>query len=78
LDDSVQAQVLNLLNDLKTAFNFTYIFISHDVSVVKYMSDQLVVMNQGKIAEIGDADVIYKSPKTNYTKTLIDSIPKGI
>jgi peptide/nickel transport system ATP-binding protein len=78
LDVSVQAQVLNLLNELKSAFNFTYIFISHDLSVVKYMSDQLMVMNKGKIEEIEDADVIYKSPKTVYTKTLIDAIPKGI
>ena len=78
LDVSVQAQVLNLLNALKATFNFTYIFISHDLSVVKYMSDQLVVMNQGEIEEIGDADVIYKAPKTRYTKTLIASIPKGI
>ncbi len=78
LDVSVQAQVLNLLNALKATFNFTYIFISHDLSVVKYMSDQLVVMNQGEIEEIGDADVIYKAPKTTYTKTLIAAIPKGI
>jgi peptide/nickel transport system ATP-binding protein len=78
LDVSVQAQVLNLLNELKSEFNFTYIFISHDLSVVKYLSDQLVVMNKGKIEEIGDADAIYKSPKTIYTKTLIDAIPKGI
>jgi peptide/nickel transport system ATP-binding protein len=78
LDVSVQAQVLNLLNALKTTFNFTYIFISHDLSVVKYMSDQLVVMNQGEIEEIGDADVIYKAPKTTFTKTLIAAIPRGI
>ena len=78
LDVSVQAQVLNLLNQLKKDFNFTYIFISHDLSVVKYMADQLVVMNQGKIEEIGDADEIYANPKKEYTKTLIDAIPKGI
>ncbi|MDA9339472.1 ABC transporter ATP-binding protein [Polaribacter sp.] len=78
LDVSVQAQVLNLLNNLKATFNFTYIFISHDLSVVKYMSDQLVVMNNGEVEEIGDADVIYKTPKTAYTKTLIAAIPKGI
>jgi len=76
LDVSVQAQVLNLLNDLKKDFGFTYIFISHDLSVVKYMSDQLVVMNQGKIEEIGDADTIYANPTSEYTKKLIDSIPK--
>ena len=78
LDVSVQAQVLNLLNDLKTSFNFTYIFISHNLAVVKYMSDKLVVMQTGKIVEIADADEIYTNPKTNYTKTLIESIPKGI
>ncbi len=78
LDVSVQAQVLNLLNQLKAEFNFTYIFISHDLSVVKYMSDQLLVMNQGKIEEIGEADSIYDNPKTSYTKTLINAIPKGL
>ena len=78
LDVSVQAQVLNLLNDLKKDFGFTYIFISHDLAVVKYMADQLVVMNKGKIEEIGDADVIYANPKKAYTQKLIDSIPKGI
>lgn len=77
LDVSVQAQVLNLLNELKQDFGFTYIFISHDLAVVKYMSDQLIVMNQGKIEEIGDADLIYKSPKKKYTQKLIDAIPKG-
>ena len=78
LDVSVQAQVLNLLNELKSTFNFSYIFISHDLSVVKYMSDQLVVMNKGKIEEIDDADTIYKTPKSEYTKNLIDAIPKGV
>ena len=78
LDVSVQAQVLNLLNQLKRDFGFTYIFISHDLAVVKYMSDQLVVMNKGKIEEAGEADEVYANPRTNYTQTLIDSIPKGI
>lgn len=78
LDVSVQAQVLNLLNELKKVFNFSYIFISHDLSVVKFMSDQLIVMNQGKIEEINDSDEIYRAPKSNYTKNLIDAIPKGI
>ena len=78
LDISVQAQVLNLLNSLKEQFGFTYIFISHDLAVVKYMADQLLVMNKGKIEELGDADTIYATPKTTYTKTLIDAIPKGI
>ena len=78
LDISVQAQVLNLLNDLKDNFEFTYIFISHDLSVVKYMSDQLVVMNKGKIEEIADADKIYNNPVQEYTKKLIHAIPKGL
>lgn len=78
LDISVQAQVLNLLNTLKETFGFTYIFISHDLAVVKYMSDQLLVMSKGKIEELDDADVIYASPKTIYTKKLIDAIPKGL
>ena len=77
LDVSVQAQVLNLLNDLKREFKFTYIFISHDLSVVKFMSDRMVVMNKGKIEEMGDADEIYLNPKSQYTKNLINSIPKG-
>jgi peptide/nickel transport system ATP-binding protein len=77
LDVSVQAQVLNLLNDLKREFKFTYIFISHDLSVVKFMSDRMVVMNKGKIEEMGDADEIYLNPKSEYTKKLISSIPKG-
>ena len=77
LDVSVQAQVLNLLNDLKREFKFTYIFISHDLSVVKFMSDRMVVMNQGKIEEMGDADQIYLNPQSDYTKNLISSIPKG-
>ncbi|MCB0399456.1 MAG: ABC transporter ATP-binding protein [Winogradskyella sp.] len=78
LDISVQAQVLNLLNDLKSHFGFTYIFISHDLAVVKYMADQLLVMNKGKIEEMGDADTIYTTPKKEYTKKLIQAIPKGI
>jgi peptide/nickel transport system ATP-binding protein len=76
LDISVQAQVLNLLNELKENFGFTYIFISHDLAVVKYMSDQVLVMNKGKIEEIDDADNIYANPKTEYTKKLIAAIPK--
>jgi peptide/nickel transport system ATP-binding protein len=77
LDVSVQAQVLNLLNELKEEFGLTYIFISHDLSVVKYMSDRMVVMQEGKIEEMGDADQIYESPKTAYTKQLIEAIPEG-
>lgn len=78
LDISVQAQVLNLLNELKDDFGFTYIFISHDLAVVKFMADQLLVMREGKIEEIGDADEIYANPRKEYTKKLIESIPKGI
>lgn len=77
LDISVQAQVLNLLNELKENFGFTYIFISHDLAVVKYMSDQVLVMNQGKIEEIADADELYANPQKEYTKKLIAAIPKG-
>lgn len=77
LDISVQAQVLNLLNELKENFGFTYIFISHDLAVVKYMSDQVLVMNKGKIEEIADADELYANPQKAYTKMLIDAIPKG-
>ncbi len=77
LDVSVQAQVLNLLNELRKDFDFTYIFISHDLSVVKFMSDRMVVMNKGKIEEMGDSDEIYSNPKTDYTRKLISAIPKG-
>jgi len=77
LDVSVQAQVLNLLNELRDEFNFTYIFISHDLSVVKFMADRMIVMNQGKIEEMGDADEIYNNPQSDYTKGLINAIPKG-
>ena len=77
LDVSVQAQVLNLLNELKEEFGLTYIFISHDLSVVKYMSDRMVVMQEGQIEEMGDADQIYNNPGTEYTQKLIDAIPEG-
>jgi peptide/nickel transport system ATP-binding protein len=75
LDVSVQAQVLNLLNDLKKAFSFTAIFISHDLSVVKYISDRIMVMRAGKIEESGPAESVYHHPKTEYTRQLIDAIP---
>jgi len=78
LDISVQAQVLNLLNALKEDYGFTYIFISHDLAVVKFMSDQLMVMNNGKIEELGEADAIYELPQKAYTKALIAAIPKGM
>ena len=78
LDVSVQAQVLNLLNDLKKEFGFTIIFISHDLSVVRYISDRIMVMNNGKIEESGNADEIYFHPQSKYSKKLIASIPRGI
>ncbi len=78
LDVSVQAQVLNLINDLKREFGFTAIFISHDLSVVRYISDRIMVMNKGKIEESGLADDIYFKPHSAYTKNLIAAIPKGI
>ncbi|GAB5556055.1 MAG: ABC transporter ATP-binding protein [Schleiferiaceae bacterium] len=76
LDVSVQAQVINLLNDLKEEFGFSYIFISHDLSVVRYMSDQIAVMQSGEIVEDGEADNVYHHPKEAYTQKLINSIPK--
>ncbi len=76
LDISVQAQVLNLLNELKENFGFTYIFISHDLAVVKYMSDQVLVMNKGKVEEMNEADALYENPKKEYTKKLIAAIPE--
>jgi peptide/nickel transport system ATP-binding protein len=75
LDVSIQAQVLNLLNELKREFNFTYLFISHDLSVVRFMSDRLIVMKSGKIVEIGDSDSIYAHPENEYTKKLLGAIP---
>lgn len=77
LDVSVQAQVLNLLIQLREEFKFTYIFISHDLSVVKFMSDRMVVMNKGKIEEMGISDDIYNNPQQAYTRSLINAIPKG-
>lgn len=78
LDVSVQAQVLNLLLELREKHNLTYIFISHDLSVVKLMSDRMMVMNAGKIVESGAADAIYENPQSEYTKKLIAAIPKGL
>ena len=75
LDVSVQAQVLNLLNRLKQDYGFTYIFISHDLSVVRYMSDRVLVMNNGKMEELAEADELYRNPQTAYTKKLIEAIP---
>ncbi len=77
LDVSIQAQVLNLLKDLQVAHNLTYIFISHDLSVVKFMSDRILVMRQGEIVEAGPAHQIYRQPKEEYTRRLIEAIPGG-
>lgn len=77
LDVSVQAQVLNLLKELQEEFKLTYIFISHDLSVVKFMSDRIMVMNRGKVEEMGPADGVYCEPQRNYTQQLIAAIPKG-
>jgi peptide/nickel transport system ATP-binding protein len=77
LDVSVQAQVLNLLQDLQDEFHLSYIFISHDLAVVKYISDQVMVMNQGRIIEIANSDDIYRNPQQPYTQKLLSSIPKG-
>jgi|SRR6185437_4653178 len=77
LDVSIQAQALNLLTELRKDFGFTYIFISHDISVVKFVSDRMLVLYNGKIEEMGDADDIYFNPQQEYTKRLIGAIPKG-
>ena len=77
LDVSVQAQVLNLLKELQAEFGLTYVFISHDLGVVKFMSDRIMVMNQGRLEEIGPADEIYQTPQQEYTKQLIQAIPAG-
>jgi peptide/nickel transport system ATP-binding protein len=76
LDVSVQAQVLNLLNDLKRTYHFTYLFISHDLSVVRFLSDRIIVMEKGCMVEEGDADEIYAHPQRPYTQKLIAAIPK--
>lgn len=76
LDVSVQAQVLNLLNEMKKEFDLTFIFISHDLSVVKFMSDRIIVMRKGQIVETADADELYLNPRSNYTRELIHAIPQ--
>jgi peptide/nickel transport system ATP-binding protein len=75
LDVSVQAQVLNLLRELQQELKLTYIFISHDLSVIKHISDRIMIMNKGQIEEIGDADAVYNHPQKEYTKRLIAAIP---
>ena len=76
LDVSVQAQVLNLLNDLKKELGLTLLFISHDLSVVRYMCDRILVMQAGNIIETGPAEEVYLHPKSRYTKSLIEAVPK--
>jgi peptide/nickel transport system ATP-binding protein len=78
LDVSVQAQVLNLLQDLQDEFQMSYIFISHDLAVVKYISDEVMVMNQGEVVEVANSDAIYANPQHPYTQKLLASIPKGL
>ena len=75
LDVSIQAQVLNLLNELKESFLLSYIFISHDLSVVKHFCDRIIVLNKGKIQETGFPEELFEEAKSNYTRKLIDSIP---
>jgi peptide/nickel transport system ATP-binding protein len=74
---SVQAQVLNLLQDLQDEFRLSYIFISHDLAVVKYISDQVMVMHQGQVVEMADADELYRNPRHPYTRSLLAAIPKA-
>jgi peptide/nickel transport system ATP-binding protein len=77
LDVSVQAQVLNLLQDLQDEFGLSYIFISHDLAVVKYISDQVLVMSEGRVVETANSDELYRNPREGYTQRLLASIPKG-
>jgi len=74
---SVQAQVLNLLQDLQDEFGLSYIFISHDLAVVKYISDQVMVMSEGEVVEVQNSDDLYRNPREAYTQRLLAAIPKG-
>ncbi len=76
LDVSVQAQVINLLNDLKEHYHYTYLFITHDLAVAHYISDRIMVMQRGRIVESGTADEVFSNPQTDYTRTLLDAIPR--
>lgn len=75
LDVSIQAQIINLLTDLKDKFDLTYLFISHDLNVVRYLCENTIIMNKGKIEEMGSIDEVFDNPKSEYTKTLLNSIP---
>lgn len=75
---SIQAQILNLLMDLQEEFNLTYVFISHDLAVVKFISDEVAVMYNGKVVEMNNAVGIYEDPQHDYTKKLLSAIPKGM
>ena len=75
LDVSVQAQILNLINDLKQNLGFTAVFISHDLSVIRYLCDRVMVMEKGRIVESGEVESVYRNPQTEYTRSLIDAIP---
>jgi len=78
LDVSIRAQVLNLLVELKQSLGLSYLFISHDLSVVRYIADRVLVMNAGKIVESGDHDTIWSRPAHAYTRSLIDAVPKPV
>ena len=78
MDVSVQAQVLNLLRELQDKRKLTYLFISHDLSVVKFMSDEIAVMRQGRIEEFGSANEVYENPQSDYTRELLEPFPEPI